>query len=141
VTVEDFHGSYEVIVFSSCYQKRRKKLQQDKIVVIAGKVSVKERSDNKVIADEIYMIDEALSVLPREVHLTLRPEIFGERELADLKSLTMRFPGDREIVFHWRENGRKKYVVHTRSAKVSFGFELFRELKQISGVENVEISF
>ena len=36
VTVEDVHGSYEIIVFSDCYQKRRKKLQQDQIIVVAA---------------------------------------------------------------------------------------------------------
>jgi DNA polymerase-3 subunit alpha len=141
VTIEDFHGSYEVIVFSDCYGKHRRHLQQDGIIVIRGKISEKDRGERKVISDEIYSIDEALSVLPRKVHLTLRQDLFGERELAGLREIVMRFAGERELVFHWRENGKETYVVRSRSMRVSPGLELFNELKHISGVEHVEISF
>ncbi|UCF06733.1 MAG: DNA polymerase III subunit alpha [bacterium] len=140
VTVEDFHGSYEIVVFSDCYKGSRKKIQQEAIVVITGKVSVKDRSGNKVIADNFYGIEEALDVLPRKVHLTLSSELFGEQELVHLRGVFERYPGEREIVFHWRENGRDRYVVRARGAKVSPGLELFKELKQIAGVEHVEIS-
>lgn len=141
VTVEDFHGSFEVVVFSECYRKRREKLQKDNIIVITGKVSSRDRGEKKVIADEVYSIDEAIATLPRKVHLTLRSDLFGEMELERLKNVVSRFPGKRELVFHWRENGAELYVVRSRSMGVSPGFEFLMELKQISGVENVEISF
>jgi DNA polymerase-3 subunit alpha len=141
VSVEDFHGSYEIIVFSDCYQKRRKKLQQDQIVVVAGKVSMKERGDVKIIADEIYTIEEAVRMLTRKVHLTIRPEAFGDRELERLKETLGRFPGEREVIFHIRENGRERGAVRARLGKVSPGVELLQELHAISGVEHVEVSY
>ncbi len=141
VTVEDFHGSYEVIVFSDCYQKSSKRLKPESVVIVTGKVSVKDRGNNKVIADEVYTIDEAINILPRKIHLILRSDLFGENELANLKDVIERFPGQRDIIFHWRENGRDKYIVRSRIAKVSPGMEFVRELKQISGVEHVEMSF
>jgi DNA polymerase-3 subunit alpha len=140
VTVEDFHGSYEVIVFSSCYQRQRSKLVQDSIVVIKGKVSMKDRGERKVIADDVYTIDEALQLLSRRIHLTLHSARFGESELKSLKEVVERFPGERDIVFHWRENGSDRYIVHAGNARIAPGLTFVEELKHITGVEHVEIS-
>ena len=139
-TMEDFYGSYEVIVFSSCYQKHRAKLVQDSIVVIKGKISSKDRGDSKVIADEIYTLDEALRFLSRRVHLTLRSDRFGTDELERLKEIVGRYPGERDIIFHWRENGTEHYTVQARNARIAPGLEMVAELKRIAGVEHVEIS-
>ena len=140
VTVEDVQGSYEIIAFSDCYQKRRTKLQPDQIVVVAGKISVKDRGDVKIIADEVYTIGEAIQMLARKVHLTIRPEAFSESGLDRLKETLGRFPGEREVVFHIRENGRERGVFRARLGKVSPGVELLRELNAITGVEHVEVS-
>jgi DNA polymerase III subunit alpha len=140
VTVEDVHGSYEIIAFSDCYQKRRKKLQQDQIVVVAGKVTVKDRGDVKIIADEVYTIEEAVQMLARKVHLTIRPEIFSESGLDRLKETIERFPGEREVIFHIRDNGRERGAVRARLGKVSPGIDLLRELNEIAGIEHVEVS-
>ncbi len=140
VTVEDVHGSYEIIAFSDCYQKRRKKLQQDQIVVVAGKVTVKDGGDVKIIADEVYTIEEAVQMLARKVHLTIRPDIFSESGLDRLKETIGRFPGEREVIFHIRENGRERGAVRARLGRVSPAVELLRELNEIAGVEHVEIS-
>jgi DNA polymerase-3 subunit alpha len=141
VTVEDFHGSYEIIIFSDCYQKRRKKLQPDQIIVVAGKISMKERGDVKIIADEVYTIEEAIRMLTRKVHLTIRPGAFGEHELERLKETLGRFPGERDVIFHIRENGRERGAVRARIGRVSPGIELLKELHAISGVDNVEVSY
>lgn len=140
VTVEDLSGTFEVIVFSDCYQKRRAKIQQDAIVVIAGKVSLKDRGDVKIIADEIYTVEEAVQMLARAVHLTIREETFGESELERMKEVFSRYPGRRQVVFHVRENGRERGAVRARMASVDPRVELLDELQSITGVEHVEIS-
>ncbi len=140
VTLEDYHGSYEMIVFSKCYEKCRQKIQQDSIIVVIGKVSVKEAISNKVIADSVYTIEEGLSVLPQRLHLTIRSDVFGEKELVGLRDVMVRYPGEREVIFHWRENGSDRFVIRSRNMRISPGFELYTELKKITGVENVELS-
>jgi DNA polymerase-3 subunit alpha len=141
VTGEDVHGSYEIIVFSDCYQKRRRKLQQDQIAVVTGKVSSRDRGEVKIIADDVYTIEEAVQLLARKVHLTIRREAFGEGELERLKETLERFPGEREIIFHVRENGSERCAVRARIGKVAPAVELIRELERISGVEHVEVSY
>lgn len=141
VNVEDVHGSFEIIVFSDCYQKRRAKLQQDRIVVVTGKISVKERGDVKIIADEVYTIEEAVQMLTRKVHLTIRPGEFGEAELERLRDTLDKFPGERDVVFHVRENGRERGAFRARLGRVAPKVELIERLREITGVEHVEVSY
>ena len=139
VGMEDFFGSFEVIVFSSCYQNSREELKVENLVVIKGKVSSKDRGDNKIIADRIFSIDGALNHLAGKVYLTLQRDLFNENGLVSLKQTVAQFPGRKELVFKWRENGDNKFFIRSRSYNVSPTLEFIKNLEEIAGVENVEI--
>ena len=140
VTMEDFYGSFETIVFASCYETRKGELSKDNLIVVSGKVSVKDKGETKIIADKVYSMDDAVRYLSRSIHLTLREGLFGEEQLAGLHEIIERHSGERNLVFHWKRNGSTMYTIRSRTAGVSPGLELFRELKTLSGVENVEVS-
>ncbi|MBN1886272.1 MAG: DNA polymerase III subunit alpha [Candidatus Krumholzibacteriota bacterium] len=140
VTLEDIHGTCEVIVFASSYETCRRKLAADETVVVAGKVSVKDGKEGKIVADTVYTIGEAMAFIPRRVALHIRSDRFGETELAALRETVARHYGERELVFLWRKNGRSPYVVHARNTGVQPGRELYEELKEIAGVEDVEFT-
>jgi DNA polymerase-3 subunit alpha len=139
VGMEDFSGSFEVIVFSGCYQDSVEELQVEKLVIVKGKVSSKDRGDNKVIADRIFSINGALNNLAGRVYLTLRNDIFNENGLVSLKKTVEQFPGRKELFFKWRENGDNKFFIRSRSYSVSPSLEFVKSLEEIAGVENVEI--
>jgi DNA polymerase-3 subunit alpha len=46
VKIEDFHGETEIIVFPSSYEKTQSLWQQDKVVIIKGKVNAKDKNGN-----------------------------------------------------------------------------------------------
>jgi DNA polymerase-3 subunit alpha len=141
VTIEDFHGSYDVIVFSSCYQTGRERLLKDDLVVIPGKVSIKNGSDRKtVIADKVYTMDEALRYLPHALHLTLREGVFGEKEMEGLRETLSDFSGEKQVVFHWKRDNGEERKIGVRRFGVSPDLEMIDRLKKISGVEHVEVS-
>lgn len=61
VRVEDWSGFAEVVVFPKLYATERHKLEPDTLVVIAGKVSIRERDASKdwsVLADKILTFEE-----------------------------------------------------------------------------------
>ena len=58
VTVEDLYGTCEVIVFESCYNKCSNLLLEESIVVIDGRVSMKEDSDVSIVANSIVDIED-----------------------------------------------------------------------------------
>ena len=58
VTVEDLYGSTEVIVFDSCYSKSQNVLLEENIVLVDGRLSIKEEDDVKIVANTITEFNE-----------------------------------------------------------------------------------
>lgn len=53
IKVEDLYGSCEVIVFDSCFEKTKDIIKQDNIVLIEGKLSIREDDEPKIVANNI----------------------------------------------------------------------------------------
>ncbi len=53
LTVEDLYGQAEVIVFESCYEQAQNILLNDKIVLIEGRLSIREDEETKIVANKI----------------------------------------------------------------------------------------
>ena len=140
VMLEDAGGSYEVVVFSSCFQAARERLQKDELVVVAGKVSTRNGVERKVIADRVYTIDEALRHLARALHVTLREDLFGSRELEGLRDAVARHSGEKQVYIRWLRGSGAELRIRATRVGVSPAVGLIDELKTISGVEHVEVS-
>ena len=54
VTIEDLFGQCEVIVFENCYQMSANILVDESIVVVEGRLSIREDEDVKIVANRIY---------------------------------------------------------------------------------------
>ena len=140
VTVEDFNGSYEVIVFASSFRTSRERLEKDNLIVIPGKITIRDGSETKVIADKVYTIDEALRYLTRTVHLRVDGEKLGDAGIEGLRETIARYSGEKQVVLHVKLNGDGEKKIRPRVMGVSPGLDLIGELKKISGVEHVEVS-
>lgn len=51
--VEDIYNSYEVLVFEQIYEKFRDDIEENKIIGIVGRISIKENDEPKIIAQSI----------------------------------------------------------------------------------------
>ena len=58
MTVEDLYGSTEIIVFDSCYSKAQNILLEENIVLIDGRLSIREDEPVKIIANNITEFNE-----------------------------------------------------------------------------------
>ena len=58
MTVEDLYGSTEIIVFDSCYSKSQHILLEENIVLIEGRLSIREDDDVKIVANNITEFNE-----------------------------------------------------------------------------------
>ncbi|MDD3642691.1 MAG: hypothetical protein PHQ19_04415, partial [Candidatus Krumholzibacteria bacterium] len=108
--------------------------------VVAGKVSTKNGTEKKVIADRVYTVDEALRHLARALHVTLREDLFGRGELAGLRDTVARHSGEKQVHLRWLRSSGEEIRVRVTRVGVSPGLELIDELKTIPGVEHVEVS-
>ncbi|RKZ07023.1 hypothetical protein DRQ05_03790, partial [bacterium] len=140
ITMEDLYGSYEVVAFSDCFKKYRSRIQEEGIVIVRGKVSARDEGPKKIIADEVYTIEEALGALSRRLVLTLSKNNFALNSFEELKAVLSRFKGEKELILHLKQNGSKEYFIRAGNTRVSCDMRIVDELKKIRGVENVEFT-
>ncbi|MDR3072783.1 MAG: DNA polymerase III subunit alpha [Clostridiales Family XIII bacterium] len=57
--IGDSYGRVEVIAFADCYQKSAEFIERDNIVIVRGRISLKEGEDPKIIAGKITPISVA----------------------------------------------------------------------------------
>ncbi|MFC1612547.1 DNA polymerase III subunit alpha [Patescibacteria group bacterium] len=56
VTIQDLKGSFELLVFPTVLEKTRELWQEDKIVIVGGRLSFKE-GETKVLANKVELVD------------------------------------------------------------------------------------
>lgn len=77
VTIEDLGGSMEVIVFPKMLEETKKLWERDKLLIISGKVNVKERTEDE--GDEIIVVAEP-KIIAEDVREAEEAEISKLRE-------------------------------------------------------------
>jgi len=131
VTVEDFTGSLEVIVFSSVYEKCRECMQADALIWLEGRLTTREGEAPKVIASEVV----PMSALTERFNcqLVIKVDVDCTDQIIDqvLSSLT-EYEGAAPVLLAARDNGGE-YYIRSRKYKVRLDFELLDTLKDLLG--------
>jgi DNA polymerase III alpha subunit len=71
LSVDDLYGSYEVIVFESIFNRFANCIEEEKIVLIEGRLSIKEDEPTKIIASSIKeMLNEDETYARVNVNIT-----------------------------------------------------------------------
>ena len=61
VTIEDLNGSVEIIIFEPTFLKYQDKLLEENIIMIKGRLSIREDDNTKIVAQEIRNFGEKCS--------------------------------------------------------------------------------
>ena len=90
VTIEDLYGTTEVIVFESCYQKSANYLMVDNVVLVTGRLSIREDTNISIVANDI-------TELTKRDTVTLKLDITGldEETKEKLRGAIRFFTGER----------------------------------------------
>lgn len=59
LTCEDLTGSIECLLFPKVFERFSPIIEEDAFVIVAGRLSIKEDEEPKIIVDEIHTLDEA----------------------------------------------------------------------------------
>jgi DNA polymerase-3 subunit alpha len=140
-TLEDAHGSVEIIVFPEAYQRGATLIDPGTLVLVRGKL---ERDDEtvRIIASEIAPLDIVRERLAREVAIHLRKPA-DRTTLESLGEIFSRHRGDRKVSFEV-ETGDPP---HRLRVKVDVGSQirvrpsptLIAEVEQLVGAGAVEL--
>jgi DNA polymerase III subunit alpha len=135
VTIEDIFGSVEIVVFPKVYQKWSKFIQEDSVVVIKGRISVREEEQPKILADSIEPL-KTIKVEQNKLFIRLNDDIWNS-QIESLKPVLERYKGISPIYVILRDS-RKKFMAN-RDLWVTMSEELIGEIKKIIGDDNVKV--
>jgi DNA polymerase-3 subunit alpha len=98
ITLEDPHGSVEVVVFPEAYTKAAAVLETGATVVVKGKVELDEESV-RMMASEVLPIGAMREKMSRQLSITIASPPHGRATFEALADLFARHRGDRRVIF------------------------------------------
>lgn len=144
VTVEDLYGPCEIIVFDSCYGRCNNILFDENIVVVEGRLSIREDEPIKIVASNIRELKEGEPILEekKELQKTERPKLLSlnienisEEQKAKLRGAIKFFMGDKNnIAVEVIDKGE-----HKPCGAIFLNDEILEQFKEILGEENVKL--
>ncbi len=131
VTLEDYTGGVELILFSDCYGKSREFVEVDRLVLVTGRVSTREGEAPKVIAGEVLPLEKLMERFNCQLVIKVTEDCSDtliERALASLEQ----FKGSTPVLLATKENGTEVYI-KSKKYRVSLDFKLLNSLKELLG--------
>ncbi|OIP22631.1 DNA polymerase III subunit alpha [bacterium CG2_30_33_46] len=137
-SLEDLSGRIEILVFPKILQEDSGVWQEDKVILIKGKISENKEGDLKIIADrakelseaDINLVERLLKIVSVEIKDEDQKEVF-----AKIKVMLDSNRGEDEVILDLKNNGNSKKI------KLPFSVNLEKvqiELQKITG-NQVEI--
>ena len=130
VTVEDLYGPVEVIVFENCYQNCSNILMEDNIVLVDGRLSIREDEDTKIVAREIQEFGEQKKKI-----FTINITDADDEQKEKLRGAIKFFSGDSNNIPIQIINGEKKDM----AGGIHLTGQVLEEFKEIIGDENAKV--
>ena len=109
-TLEDLHGSVELVIFADALEEAAGAVEQDAVVLVKGKIDHKDASRTCVVVSSVERFepsDEELAraernaarvVVPEALRIRLDASAVQPDVIADLREVLASFPGDSEVV-------------------------------------------
>ena len=129
---EDLEGAVEALVFPKAYQQIFRSIKAGAIVVVKGKLSLKEESP-KILVDDLCDINEIYRLIKA---ITIDMTKAGPEKLVTLRKRLERFPGTVPVHLQINDKSYKSFEIKVgRDLNVSPSEVLMEEIKSIVGEE------
>ena len=141
--MEDFQGTATILAFREVWQSCKEVLQQDAVVLVAGKVSSRERDEE----DPPLFLDGArpLEDLTRSGELSLQIELelgskVADAAFTDAKKILLEHPGASPVLLQvGSDNGEPAPKLKSRTLRVSPDTETVDALQKLFGRGQVRL--
>ncbi len=110
-TLEDLHGSVELVIFADALEDAGEAVQQDALVIVKGKVDHKDAARTCVVVSSVERFAptdtelraaerEAASIpaAPEPLQIRLNADLVASDLIDDLREILTAYPGDAEVV-------------------------------------------
>ena len=84
----DVYGSFECIVFPKVLNEFSPRLQEDNLVAIAGRLSIREDEAPKILMQSVQLLDEALMAKKEPKRLYIQLETRNDENLKNVETVS-----------------------------------------------------
>ena len=130
VTLEDLSGRIEATVFPDTFEAARELLQEDRIVVLSGRIEVREDRGVKLLLSEARSLEQARSEYRPCLHLEIRSEDLSVGWLEAVDEALSAFPGESEVYLHIVMPDRSRKASRSKRYRVAEDERVLAVLKQ-----------
>jgi DNA polymerase-3 subunit alpha len=138
--LEDFSSSVRVIAFSDVYEKFRTLIQNDKMVVVSGKLDRRDNRDEiSILATEITPLEQARARYTKRLSLSIQTDRVAHEEVDRFELLVKKFPGSCSLYLSIKAGCGDEFLLKSKKYRVNPSPELVNDLRTVLGRENVWI--
>jgi len=139
VTLEDFTGTVEAVVFSTCYAEHHQSLTREAAVIVDGRVSTRGEEVAKVIVSAVVPLGQAMQRFVERVRIELSTAGLDDDLLEKLRDALIRHPGRCPVELVLRLGDAEDRTVRVGSIRIEPSPTLMDELEPLVGESAVHL--
>jgi DNA polymerase-3 subunit alpha len=116
--LEDLTGRIECTVFPETYEALRELLVADEVVVVSGRIEIRDDRGLKLLLSEAKRFEEASVAYRPVLHIEIRAEELSARQLEGVDEVLRSHPGDAEVYLHIVKPDHSRLAMRSRRFRV-----------------------
>jgi DNA polymerase-3 subunit alpha len=139
LTLADMNGYYDVVVFSSLYQKCWQELRIGNAIIVKGQKSTNAKNADRpsIVASRIITIDELRDDIEQRLELHVPIGSLSEDLLITIQEIVDHHPGKKQFIM--MVNEYEETLPLTSELKVEISKELLDKLSKLTGKDAIKI--
>jgi DNA polymerase III subunit alpha len=140
LTLEDFSGKAECLVFADAYEKSASSIHADNKVLVTGKAEINADS-LRIIAEEVLTLDDAIRSMAKGIVVSVSTQTATKKQIDDgIRILDQhRDTGSASCYFRVSDGGSQNWNLITREIRIRPSREALTALRSVFGFQNVRI--
>jgi len=138
VSIEDFTGSGELLVFGDLLEAQGTLLRKEAKLVFNTRVSCREDEEPKFIVQGVYTLEEARAEFASSLWLTVGEPGLSAATLDALEDLFAKHTGSVPVYFKIKEGGQER-VMQSRRYRLKTSPEVVKQVRDMIGNSQVKV--
>ncbi len=135
--LEGIDGSIELIVFSDTIDRYKDICKEDKMVLVSGKLSKRDKSEVKIIANEFILLEDSLETLTESVLFEVELATHTPETIDRISAIASKNKGNCQFGFKILMDGEFVKNIMSSNVSVDPNRAFFSEIQEILGKNSV----
>ena len=138
LTLDDFSGSCEALMFSKIYEKCGQYLQEEKCVFIVGRP---ESSGDaiKLHIDDVFPLEEVREKFIQSVKIIFNKGKYNSDRITELKEIIKQYKGNIPLFLHLEDNDSSPRLFFIKNYRINPSNEFMNSITNLLGEDSISI--